>query len=551
VAALGAWALAGCAPGRLATAGSGQVRSADEPTLTAEAKARVQAHAHYATAVSLQAREQETAALEEFGLAALADPGDEELVLEVTARLLQHKQPERALQILTNALRQPHVSGALHARLGFVHAELGQIERAIQANRAAIRQSPSLLAGYHNLYLNYLQTRQHDLALQTLDAAAQVPGTGPDFLLGLAELYANFAVQVPAQRAHAQARALALLRRADQVAPPSPQYRLKLADGFSLLGDTERAAALYLAALQDIQDQPLLREAVRARLTDFYLRSRDRARAREQLEAILRDNPTNPQAHYVLGCLAFEERRMEEAADHFERTIHLSPGLVPAYYDLASAQLNLDRPAEALATLAQARNRFPQTFALEYLTALARVRLRDYAGAIRHFTAAEVVARVTETNRLTHTFYFEFGAALERNGDFEAAVQTLEKSLALAPQFPEAQNYLGYMWAERGTNLDRAHALIRQAVEAQPNNAAYLDSLAWVLFKLGKPQEALDAMLRALQADRQPDPTLYDHLGDIYAALGQWPQAREAWRKALELAPSETLRKKLESPAPQ
>jgi Flp pilus assembly protein TadD len=72
-----------------------------------------------------------------------------------------------------------------------------------------------------------------------------------------------------------------------------------------------------------------------------------------------------------------------------------------------------------------------------------------------------------------------------------------------------------------------------------------------VLFKLGKPREALEPMERALGKIEEPDPTLYDHLGDIHAALGELDMAREAWRKSLEIEPNEAIRKKLDAASPK
>jgi Tfp pilus assembly protein PilF len=103
------------------------------------------------------------------------------------------------------------------------------------------------------------------------------------------------------------------------------------------------------------------------------------------------------------------------------------------------------------------------------------------------------------------------------------------------------------MWAERGVKLDRARELLERAVKAEPNNAAYLDSLGWVLFKLNQPQQALTYVLKAVQLTQEPDPTLYDHLGDIYAATHQPDKAREAWTKSLGLEPNELVRKKLQA----
>ena len=108
-------------------------------------------------------------------------------------------------------------------------------------------------------------------------------------------------------------------------------------------------------------------------------------------------------------------------------------------------------------------------------------------------------------------------------------------------------NYLGYMWAERGEKLDEAKKLIEKAVELEPQNAAFLDSMGWVLFKLKQPRAALGWLQKAVEQSSEPDPTLYDHLGDIYCALKEFGKARDAWRKSVELEPSDQVKKKLET----
>jgi tetratricopeptide (TPR) repeat protein len=220
------------------------------------------------------------------------------------------------------------------------------------------------------------------------------------------------------------------------------------------------------------------------------------------------------------------------------------------YFDIAAVQLALQKPREAIDALDKARRRYRQSFVGEFYTGLAYMRLKEYTNALDHFTAAEIVAKVTETNRLTQGFYFELGSAHERAGRIPESVGYFEKCLGLAPDFAPALNYLGYMWAERGTNLDRARLMIEQAVKIDPTNAAYLDSLGWVLFKQGHPKEALEPIQKAVQLNEEPDATLYDHLGDVLAALKQPEQAREAWRKSLSIEPSKDVEKKLREPDP-
>ena len=106
-------------------------------------------------------------------------------------------------------------------------------------------------------------------------------------------------------------------------------------------------------------------------------------------------------------------------------------------------------------------------------------------------------------------------------------------------------NYLGFMLADRGQRLDYAGDLIKKALRFDPDNGAYLDSYAWVLFKKGKFREALKYQERAMKLSRE-DAVLFDHLGDIQAALRKMPDAQENWRKALLLDPAnETIKQKL------
>jgi len=508
---------------------------------------RAKAQAHYAAAIVHEVNEEREKAMEEFVLAARANPDDETLILEVTRRLLPSKKSEQALELLLAAAARPEASGAIFARLGLVYAQLGRIEKAIEANRTAIKKSPLELAGYQNLFLNYIQASRPEDALRVLDDAAKQTDAAPDFMMGVAELYASYALQFPTQREAIHAKGLKLLGRIKEFKLRAPQQLLKLADGFNLFGDSERAAELYLDVLKSAADEPLLQRTVRLKLADIYLRTNNRKRAIEQLEAIVREDPTNVQAQYQLGRLAYEEDRWADSVGYLRKVLVFNPDFEQAHYDLAAAQIAQGNTSDALATLDRARARFRSNFVLEYLQATAYTQGKDYAEAVKHFTTAEVIAQATETNRLNHGFYFQIGAALERKGDRVQAAKYFEKSLALSPDFDEALNYLGYMWAEHGENLERARDLIARALKAEPDNPAYLDSMGWVLFKLNQPKEALGYLLKAVAKSEEPDATIYDHLGDVYAALNQPEQARDAWRKSVAVEANDLVLKKLEA----
>ena len=560
ISALGAAAVSSCGsvsgsqvPGR----SGGMTKVQDSGGKPQERKA--DAYAHFGSAVIAEMNGDFAVALDEYYKAARADCGYESLVLEVSGRLLLNKEPEKALDLLSRAAAQPGASAAIFTRLGVIYNQLGKTEPAITANRMAIKKAPTSLAAYGNLFALFTQLKRTNDALAVLDAAARQPKVEPEFLCGLAELYFTYERQVPKEKEKTRVRTLAVLNRAATLKPTAPSHLLILADGYGVLGDSVHAAQFYLESLKHLPDAGSsravkdLRDRIHAKLTAIYLHASDRKHASEQLEAILASEPTNASIHYCLATLALEDKNYAQAAAQFRETILLNPDFEQAYYDLATAQMDLTKPAEALQTLDQAREKFGKdrpSFIMEFMTGLAFTMEKAWNEALGHFSTAEVVAKTTEPKRLNEFFYFEVGAAYERKGDLATAEKYFQKCLDLAPAFAQALNYLGYMWAEHDKNLEKAREMITKALKAEPENGAYLDSMGWVLYKLNQPKEALDYLLKACRGLEKPDATVFDHLGDIYRALNQPQKAREAWQKSLTAEPNDEVKKKLDGGGP-
>ncbi len=129
-------------------------------------------------------------------------------------------------------------------------------------------------------------------------------------------------------------------------------------------------------------------------------------------------------------------------------------------------------------------------------------------------------------------YHFMLGSMYERQKDYEKAEKTFKKVIELNPKHAAALNYLGYMLADRGVRLDESLSLIQKAVDLDPNNGAYLDSLGWAYFKLNRVDEAETYLKKALDRVRK-DPTIHEHLGDVYYQKGQYADARAAWELSL------------------
>jgi tetratricopeptide (TPR) repeat protein len=124
------------------------------------------------------------------------------------------------------------------------------------------------------------------------------------------------------------------------------------------------------------------------------------------------------------------------------------------------------------------------------------------------------------------------GGLAERQKHSEQAEQYFHQALELDPNNAAVLNYLGYMLADKGTRLPEALKMIRKAVEIEPMNGAYLDSLGWAYFKLGQYELAEENLRRAVERD-QTDPTVHDHLGDLYEKTGRIRLAAAQWELSL------------------
>ena len=280
--------------------------------LAAETAAkRAEALAHFATGLSYEFREEPEKALPEFYLAALADPSNELLATEVARRLIQRKENDKAIEILTKATAWPTASGTLFSLLGVAYAQAGKDELAIAANRTVIQKQPQATPAYQNLTHLYLKTGKVAEALQMLETAAKQPDLEVPFLLDLAELMSIYIRAQTEEADKLKPRVIALLERAALLKPTNLVLRQRMAEGYALAGQTAKGAEIYLSLLAEFKDQPAIRDLLRGKLTDVYLRSgtpQDKKLAAEMLEMLKRDHPTNPQAYLFLSGLASKRR---------------------------------------------------------------------------------------------------------------------------------------------------------------------------------------------------------------------------------------------------
>lgn len=166
----------------------------------------------------------------------------------------------------------------------------------------------------------------------------------------------------------------------------------------------------------------------------------------------------------------------------------------------------------------------------------------DFESAEEQLEIARGHAEGDEETLLRVRYYL--GIVYDEQGRYSLAVSMWRANLSAAPGDADSNNALAYHYAERGENLDEALALVAKALEQDPENAAYIDTLGWVHYKTGSYDEALAALRRA--ASKIDDPEILDHLGDTLLATGDVEGALDSWRRALEAGPRSSHRPKIE-----
>lgn len=237
-------------------------------------------------------------------------------------------------------------------------------------------------------------------------------------------------------------------------------------------------------------------------------------------------DPADPSQGYYLGQALVAAGRFDKALSYIRlrrATRPSDPRLARVEADALRGKGRVDEGAALLKALAAASDSpvmAVQTYA-EYL-----------AAARRYADAAAVLEQARSRFPDDLDLAFQYAAMLERQQRFAEAEQAFRAVITRDPRHAPALNYLGYSLVDRGERLDEGLGLIRQAVEIDPTNGAYLDSLGWAYFKLGRLADA-EGHLREAARQLPRDSVVQDHWGDLLAKQGRWAEAVEAWRKSL------------------
>ncbi len=441
------------------------------------------------------------------------------------AEVQRHRR--RALELMEQACRAAPDDTELRSSLGELYIADGQFEQALAAYKIIEDRSPGQLPLKSKLAQTFAAPDRREQTVACFEKLAVQRPQDERLQFYLGELHDA--------AGHAEQAQTCFQRAATMATNATPVSRLAL--WHIQHSQTNEAIAAIQQGLRRWPDDPGL----------LQMRAYWHLAQKEYVQAIALFKKSLPQlknqpaavlpATLYLECAAaaLKSGHLDEAAELLVQCYALDEDSLDAFCRQAASNEpdGLRRTALVLQKVAALLPDNPQPLIL-----LGQLRLagKDYAAAIPAFERAQALAAQTPAhqNKLDTLFYFLFGSACERQGQFERAEQLFFRCLERDDNFAEALNYLAYMWCEKGLHLDRALQFVQKALQLEPDNGAYLDSLGWIYYQQGRYHDALAPLKKAVELIPD-DATLYDHLGDLHLKLNDQPQAIHCWTTAYQL----------------
>ncbi|MFN0167121.1 MAG: tetratricopeptide repeat protein [Bryobacteraceae bacterium] len=404
----------------------------------------------------------------------------------------QMRDYSSAAQVLRQALQSNQQNPQIKRALAQNLYNSDKSDEALKLYQDVIESDPKDAQSHLRVAEIYRSKRDFTRARASLDKAIEVE---PDSLEARYEKVNLLEAEGKIDQAIAAMKSMLKDTEKSEYQPPEKVNR---ATFLERLGFLQRSARDYAGAASTFRSLSSLgtdfgpRSAVH--VVDTYRLAKDFKKAEEEATAALKQYPKDRMVTVVRANLLADIGRVDEGAASIK------------------SLLKGEGDREVYLTLAQVYEKGK--------------RFADMQKAL------ESAEKLSSSKAEVEAVQFMRGAMFEKMKNFEAAEGEFRKVIGSNPKNAGALNYLGYMFADRGVKLEEARQLIQRAVDLEPDNGAYLDSLGWVHFRLNNLDDAERYLRRAIE-QTSGDPTVHDHLGDVLLARGKIRDAIQQWQTSL------------------
>lgn len=469
-----------------------------------------------------------------FKKAIAADPDNEDAVTGL-ASVYSDRGDARSASELLDQLTKKNPSARAYLNLASNYEQMKEYSLAADALRKAINLDPTHVEWNAQLAQYLAMAGRYDEALQTYQDLAKLTPQDATAYLGMAQIYLE-------QQKFAQAHQM--LDKAKEIEPDN----LEAKDTEVQLFDKEGKTPEAIAALNDLLDSTARhtydapQRDVRGRMLEqlglLYEKNNQYDKAVDTFREMAAVDPDkNPRAEALIidtYRTAKNYPKAEQESDAADKKYPNDRTLREVRAQLLTDEGKTDQAVAELKTLLDGKNDRDTYLAIEDVYQKAK----NYGEANKALDEAE---RLSTTKDDRAAIYFQRGALYERQKKYEQSEKAFRAVLDNAnqkdPIYASTLNYLGYMFADQNTRLQEAQDLIKKALDLEPDNYAFLDSMGWVYYHMNRLDDAEHELTHSIQIEAK-DPTIHDHLGDVYFKEGKLKEAIAQWQSSLQEANS-------------
>jgi tetratricopeptide (TPR) repeat protein len=465
---------------------------------------------------------------EQFKTAQALEPDAEEVVLNLARLYAESGDIEREASVL-EAVPVTNRTPKMEDALGAAYEQLKKTKEAIAAFQRAADMEPGDADTLDALAQALLNDNQIDEALKQYRGLAEADPENAGALVHIGEIQ---------RRQGKYEDALATIRKARKMEPENLDAGYNEGLLLDVLGHFDEAAQVY-EKMVDLtshangaykEDEKNNRGIFLERLGTVYHEQNKTPEAIATYQKMIDMGSETAVRGYQFQVDTYRDaKQFDKAVEVARKAVEANPKDRDLKLMLAGELGDLGKTDEGLALARGLLANTAEDRQIWLSLGQMYVRARRWKEADDAFDKAEPLT--TKKEDRTYLFFLR-GELAERQKHYEPAEQYFRQALDLEPSSAMTLNYLGYMLADKGIRLKEALDMIRKAVEQEPMNGAYLDSLGWVYFKMGDYERAEDNLRQAVERD-QSDPTVHDHLGDLYEKTGRIRLAAAQWELSL------------------
>jgi tetratricopeptide (TPR) repeat protein len=404
------------------------------------------------------------------------------------ARLYQPVQPQKAVEIYEKMLSRDDTQAEVLFQCAQLYSSLGRFDDAAEKYKRILELDPGNKQLQKQLAELFLRNGKLDQAQTLLDTMIAADSSDAEVLATLADVYMN---QKQFQKA------IDLYEKLLSQGLKNTEIKVRIGIGF--FGLTEHDSTFIPKTITFFED-------------------------------LQKEIPTDWRPYWYLGAIAANQHKDSIAGNYFEQVIKLEEHQGDAWWFFGSSLFEQEKYDKLLETMEQAQKVLPNDFRFYFLQGLALTRMG------RQEEAVQPLEKAYELNPKDLNTLSTLALTLDGLQRYPQSDSLYEAGLKQDPKSALLLNNYGYSLAERGLQLKRSLEMSKQAITVEPDNAAYLDTYGWILFKLKKYEDAAVYIEKSI-ASGKASSVVHEHLGDIYEKLGQKEKALELWKKAFELDP--------------